>query len=130
VEGVLNAFAHDANALGFHFGRKVAAQSVGTQRQGQVVLAAPPLSKVEHVGEAERAIGELSFVDHQAEIHRLGGNRIQDLIEGENYFLEIRFVKLECQVRGGQLAGDCNALPLDLRGRNGAGGRENRTVSV
>ena len=76
------------------------------------------------------AVGQLAFVNDQAGVHAVLGHRIQDLVERDQHFLEIRLKQPQRQISAGHLAWNRDFLAFDFLRRHGLHADQDGTVAV
>src|SRR5258706_15262932 len=75
------------------FPSKGSLDRVTAHGQGQAAsVFVPPLAEIQNLAQAECLIEELSFVNQQAGIATLFGAGVDDLVEGNDFVLEVRLI--------------------------------------
>jgi hypothetical protein len=146
LEGVLDGFgamfeavadagfenAGDGAAIGF--GEAFVDDVAAEWEREAVVLAAPPDAEVFAEDEAFVAVGELAFVDDQADVGAAVANGGEDLVEGDDDEVEVfgglAEVELEREEGAGHGAGDGDFLFGDFFFREFLFGDEHGAVAV
>ena len=77
-----DAFVQNLTQLLPHLRRDVLAHHIAPERQGKFPGAFPPLAEVEDVDESLAGVGELAFVNDEADVRLARMNGFEDLIEG------------------------------------------------
>src|SRR3981081_3910644 len=90
----------------------------------------PPLPEIEDLVQPQILIEELTFMNQQACVATLFGYRVNNLIKGNDFILEIRLVNTERQKRAGKSTRYCDLNFRQLRRIEIFVGDDNRTVVV
>ncbi len=68
-------------------------------------MVMPPFAEVENFVQAQVVVKQLAFVNQQSGVTVSFNDRVNDLIKGHDFVIEIRIVKSQRQKRAGQCAG-------------------------
>src|SRR5687767_10450621 len=80
-ESVANAFPEDDVDCGTISGGDVFANDISDERERETGFGFPPCTEVENKLEAVTRVGELAFVDDQADVGVTVGDELEDFIE-------------------------------------------------
>ena len=130
LQPVLDTLLEQSSHFAARFRRQRAANHIAAQGKRELKLLVPPFPQVQHLGQAFFGIGQLAFVNHDACIGFAVHDAVNDLVEGNEQRLDLRFVKLKRQETGGQLARDRDSLSTQGVSRHGTAGHHNGSVAI
>ena len=116
--------------LAISAGPEIAADGVAAERQRQAGLIAPPAPEIDDAVQPGLVVGELALVDDQPGLVLAGEHFGNDLVEGNDYGLDLGREELQRQVGGGQRARDGDAHALDLVERVHARRDDHRPIAL
>ena len=133
LQPILDAGAKIPGNPGRERGTQIAANHIAAQREGKSCLFQPPGSQVLPEFEALRRVGQLAFMDDEAELGVTRLDRGTDPVEGHYHGLEFGLIELEGEICSGAEARHRDATaPQGIPGitRRGSERNQPRSVSV
>src|SRR5213078_4623507 len=107
-EAVLNAGLEVAGDVPHQRVSQVATHDVAAERQRQARLVVPPFAEIDPEVQPAVCVRQLALVDEEPRVRPTRRHVLLDLIERHDDVARRRLIQLECEVRRGELAGNCD----------------------
>jgi len=130
IDGVLDALAQRLRDASHRFRAQRAPDRVSPERQRQSRDFLPPPAKIDDAVQPRLVVGELAFVDDESGLVFAFQNLRDDLIEGDNFYLNPRREQFKRQIGSGEFSRHRDFLTFDFVLRKGPGGNHHGPVTV